>query len=55
MSFANFKQFTLQSIGKAEKTQEEPEFQEMIKVMKETKAELTAIHDAAKKFHCMFF
>jgi myosin heavy subunit len=51
MSFANFKQFALQSVGKAEKTQEEPEFLEMIKVMKETKAELTAIHDAAKKYH----
>lgn len=51
MSFANFKQFALQSVGKAEKTQESADFQEMIKVMKETKTELAAIHDSAKKFH----
>lgn len=49
--FGNFKQFALQTVGKAEKTQESAEFVEMVKVMKESKVEITTIYEAAKKYH----
>lgn len=49
--FGKFKQWSLQSVGRADKTQEDEEFQEMIKIMKETKIELNNLLDACKKFH----
>lgn len=51
MSFAKWTQFAKQTVGAAEKTAEPAEFQEMIKVMKESKKELEGIYDAAKKYH----
>ena len=49
--FGKIKQFTLQSVGKAEKTEESGDFLELVDGMKKTKTELTTLLDAAKKYH----
>lgn len=49
--FQKFKTAGLQAVGKAEKTSEGDEFAAMINLMKETKTEVTAFYDAAKKYY----
>eukprot|EP00461_Guttulinopsis_vulgaris_P000160 UN00160 len=49
--FAKFKTFSMQAVGKAEKSSEGEEFAAMITIMKETKTELNTFLEAAKKFY----
>lgn len=50
-TFDKVVQLTKETIGQAERTQESPEFQEQIRILKDTRVQLNATYDAAKKYY----